>query len=61
MRHYVIELTADVPYPKVWNKRVEASNHATAAHRALRDWRRNDVRGRRIKSVGLTVHQLEKI
>lgn len=48
MKTQLISITVDVPYPKTFEYRQEASNVGTAINRALKQVRK-DLVGRRIK------------
>ena len=58
MNNYLVIVKANVPYPKDWDYRIEASNHATAAARALRNWRKA-LNGKRVGgAVALAIQKI---
>lgn len=57
MQNYVVKLRVEIPYPKDFETRITASNHATAAARAIR-WLRQELGRKQIKTIGLMVHRL---
>ena len=50
MKHYLVEVMWNDPYPKKFPYRMEGSSIAVGVGKALRQFRK-DVRGRRIKAL----------
>jgi hypothetical protein len=57
MKTTLVQITVDIPYPKTFEYRQEASNQATAIARALRQIRK-DLSGKRIKEYRIKSIQL---
>ena len=62
MKPYLVRLRAEVPYPKDFDYRIEASNAGRAMDFAYRKFRKEpQVRGKREKAIGCVVLPLAAI
>lgn len=57
MKHYIIVISWNDPYPKKFEFRVEASGMGTALARGFRQFRAEN-KGRKIKQIGITATQI---
>jgi hypothetical protein len=57
MRHYLVKITAPLPYPVARDYREEASRMAVAVKRAI-DKYRKDANGKRIKELSIKATRL---
>ena len=60
MKSYLVKVTAPVPYPVDREIRVKASSQATAASRAIKEFRK-EFRGKKIDEIGCKVTTLGPI
>lgn len=49
------------PYPKEYTARIGASNAAVAVSRAIKNWRRDEVKGKRIQSFKVEVVHIPSV
>lgn len=54
---YLVKITCLAPYPIEKEYRIKAGNHASAAGRGIREWRKEN-KGRRIKSLKIEIIKL---
>ena len=56
MKHYLVDILWEDPYPRNFNYRIEASNIGLASYRAVKELRKEN-KGRRIKSLTIKIKE----
>ena len=55
MKNYLVTIKVNDPFPKEFQKRVEASNMGLAVYRAYKKVKEVELKHRRIKKMDITV------
>ena len=61
MRQYIVKVKADLPYPVIKDFKLVASSLATAGQRAIKEYKKNIKKGKRLKNVVIEISDAGKV